>query len=757
MRKRIRDSSQESAKTESKTSKSRNDKKTKSGRRLPEHIKRAVDEFEFDDELEFDKELRRLKSKSNRKKTGDQNDVDGDLSSPEVKQESHTLEPDKQSDSASLSKRVSVESPTLENNTNIKLNNKKESLDTDLVDPGEGAEGEVSQETVEKDSTTIVATAGGTSKAETVVESTEQKVGEAEKPKRKTKIIKKKVIRVIKVARKKRTDGTSTIISKEDVSSPKAEDNDEDSLASKRKANEVKVESPSKKVKIDAKNGNKVTTKRTVLSSKSRNITPEKKKELFKRQTDSKNNEEKAKQLIAEVQAKKEAEKKQLLEDAKKSKPVEKKLKESDEKKRKYERYLLLKKKAKEKAVAGKLRKSQAAATDASENDNTAEDKSPAKKPSKVTLQRKSSDEISDNNKKRPDQHFYKPGDAKLKSISELSKKELQEGIEKKKTSGRKANEETGDVLKSKITSMKNVISSPEKRRMIKTSVSEEERDVKSSQSSDDKSVRRVVQLTDKRSSKGSVASKVEKISSRSSRTSDRDSKNRGESSEVKDNRHSRHYESDDRRSSTKDLREREKEYERERRERKRLQLLEKEKEESMEREKLALREKERLERKLERERQLRKEMEKEREIEERSRRKYRDDEKLSKRKLRGDATESDDEERSGSKRAKKTSKSQTIQVLDSDEEEEKEETAEEEEEESSEPESEKKRKKKSKKRKEKRKKKKVSFGSGFATIVMKVSVPLHIKCAERFTHKISFKPPYGLPYRPYKRSIREN
>ena len=45
------------------------EKKNKS-RELPDHIKREVDEFEFDDELAFDDELRKLRKESKNKKKG---------------------------------------------------------------------------------------------------------------------------------------------------------------------------------------------------------------------------------------------------------------------------------------------------------------------------------------------------------------------------------------------------------------------------------------------------------------------------------------------------------------------------------------------------------------------------------------------------------------------------------------------------------------------------------------------------------------
>lgn len=724
LRQRIRDSSQESVKgettTKTKSTRGSNDKKTtKSGRRLPEHIKREVDEFEFDDELDFDEELRRLKSKSSRKKTGDDKNENVDregLSSPDV--ESPSSARGQRSRSASLSKQTSVETREVEaKSSHLSLNTNQGSevgLGTDLVASVDVVDGDVSQETPGKDPSSALTPdctnlpqvgrhADETSKVE------DKQVTIEAKPKRRTKIIKKKVIRVIKVPRKKAKDGTAltsptdgqiisqTIVKKEDLPARDIIDSRDDSSVAKRRTNEVENESPNKKVKVESKSGE--VTKRTVISSKSRILSPEKKKELLKRRQAAGKSTVKAKQLIAEVQAKKEAEKKQLLERAKKSQVGDKKLKESDEKKRKYERYLMLKKKSKEKALAEKKRKAQKSdASESSENKS-----SPTKTPKrKKSVQRTSSEEGSVDGRKRPDQHFYKPGEAKLKTISEQSKKQIQKSDERKQSSNRKTNEENGDVLKSKITSIKNVINSPEKRRFIKTSVSEEESDLRNTQSSDEKTSRRVVKLGDKRSGKerSGIVSRVEKIDSRTSRTSDRDSKRRG-SVEIKESRHSRHYDDDDRRSSKETaMREREKEYER--REKKRLLLLEREKEESMEREKLALREKEYLERKLERERQLRKEMEKEREEEERSRRK---EEKREKRKSRGGESE-DERKRPTGKRSKKN-KLQAIDVLDSDNEEKQDED--ESVEKSSVEGTEKKRKKKSKRKREKKKKKKVS------------------------------------------------
>merc|ERR1712013_809093 len=75
----------------------------------------------------------------------------------------------------------------------------------------------------------------------------------------------------------------------------------------------------------------------------------------------------------------------------------------------------------------------------------------------------------------------YKPADAKLKSLSEITKKRLKQSeggndTSKKRNSNSHSNnsndaeDEGSDVLKSKVTSMKTIIGGSEKRRVIKTS-----------------------------------------------------------------------------------------------------------------------------------------------------------------------------------------------------------------------------------------------------------------------------------------------
>merc|ERR1739848_310580 len=137
---------------------------------MGEHIKREVDEFEFDDELEFDEELQKLSEK--RKKKGD------DGSTPE-----RSLSPD-------IDFNVSVSPPlaippaatqVVEDPLQSTSAATKPEDETEVADP-------------EKSSDVSASVLGENSGAQTA---------EVVRPKKRTKIIKKTILRKVKVTRKK--------------------------------------------------------------------------------------------------------------------------------------------------------------------------------------------------------------------------------------------------------------------------------------------------------------------------------------------------------------------------------------------------------------------------------------------------------------------------------------------------------------------------------------------------------------------------
>ena len=166
----------------------------------------------------------------------------------------------------------------------------------------------------------------------------------------------------------------------------------------------------------------------------------------------NKNNREKSKaeEVAAEVLAKKEAEKLALAEKVKKASASFRKDQSGNSdieeeatrrKRERREKYLL----AKERKLAKEyLEKFKAAKKDMQKMTG-------GKKPQlQISCESNSSDEDG-KNEKRPDQEFYKPGE-KLKSISEMSKKRLQQEDQMK--SSTKLDENKSDVLKSKISSL---------------------------------------------------------------------------------------------------------------------------------------------------------------------------------------------------------------------------------------------------------------------------------------------------------------
>merc|ERR1712142_1286645 len=89
--------------------------------------------------------------------------------------------------------------------------------------------------------------------------------------------------------------------------------------------------------------------------------------------------------------------------------------------------------------------------------------------PLKLKSKSRRSDESSDHgltgDERKVDPASYKPADSKLKSISEITKKRLKQsdpGYEFKKS---EVEDETSDVLKSKVTSLKTVIGAADKQK----------------------------------------------------------------------------------------------------------------------------------------------------------------------------------------------------------------------------------------------------------------------------------------------------
>ena len=537
--------------------------------------------------------------------------------------------------------------------------------------------------------------------------------------KKKTKIIKRKVVRVVKVRRKKSAVEQNTgEVGKPDDSNYSnlqnsgatvaQQTNDQQSVEQESADKEIKSE-PKRKVPQLPDHFKSPTKKMRTISYEVKNEAEallekrKAKKKLLaaKLEKIANNSPSKVEAAAAAVRAKKEAEKKALLEKAKRAQRIkearelkEAKSFEEEEKRRRREKYILARqKKLKEKEKLKNL-----------EGDGLSiEDKK---------LQRKLAKQQEE--PKKPDQQFYKPGEAKLKTLSEMTKQRLKqsEAEHKKRTN---EGDETGesDVLKSKVTSLHKVISPDKNRKMIKTSVSEEEKEYSKSQLSqsvEEISHRRIVKLAD--SKRKNLSSRVEKLerNEKGKETSEshrvrKDSSDHTDSLERLRIERRRQREEDEQRRDAKEKKRRQLEKERE--DRKRLQALEKEKQESYERERQAIREKEKLERKLQQEREIFEQMLRIKQLEKQKSKRLLEHRKYGKRKS---SEESEEEETtSKSRKNKKIEKKKPnyiIQIMDS-ENEKSESDVNESESTSEESEKEKKRRRKSKKKKEKRKSKK--------------------------------------------------
>ena len=815
------------------------DKKLKS-RELPEHIKREVDEFEFDDEIEFDEELRKLRKESKLKKKVVE---EVDVSSPEdfskskttVRSRSNSFSKPSHSHSPSKSPGKNVEPIDVDMKDGIVIN----SPDPTKIDSEDGIPTLVDKkvETVplqypEKDGdekildnmlpsnvdekpTAVEKCENGevsSTLTSPAVEENAAKPTEV-KPKKKTKIIKKKVIRIIKVARKKQksTSGTSintpetptevpisagTPISAEtsepvvvaDVTIGGEVDNED---ASKSEINDsvIEIQPPVSQEKEIFDNsvvvtdqplpensrwetsGKPMQSSISVHRSKT-NETPkssspikkpktldidgivlldgtskgEKKKARNPEKAAEKTDSAKVKSTISkerlfalkqmhvhksEARAKKEAEKAKRTSIEKVKSDGKEGNVEDEERRRRREKYILKQRRAKERALARKME---------SDSDTVK---------SKVKVKRNETDHgeghaVVDEDKcipsdRKSDQGSYKPADAKLKSISEITKKRLKQGDigEPKKN---EIEDEGSDVLKSKVTSIKTVIAAAKKRRVIKTSVSEEERELTTPMLlPEEHHVRRIVKIDDR---KKSLVSKVEKLASsteksitirgehdkRRHREEEMERRRREKSLErereevLERDRYERRVrlrEEENLRREVKEkvrLREIEKErQQREKEEQQRVKSLEKEKLESLERERQALKEKDKLERKLKRERQLREEMIREKEEKDDKDRKRKDEgekKRQDKRRVTVANENSDSGNSDGNKNIKRGKRDKSkpgyiIQIIDSDKSDTDSESTEDED-------RDKKKKKKSKRKREKKRKKKVRFDLSF-------------------------------------------
>jgi len=683
---RKRDSSQDSTSSKSRSRAEKKASKLKS-RHLPEHIKREVDEFDFDNELEFDEELRKLGKQGG---SSDEKEVSGKGESVDRSR----------SNSVNKSKSRSV-TPM----ANEQERDDKEKSEENKVLEKSVEKQEAKQETdIQNDNNEVM---------QKEHKDVEQAATAAEiKPKKKTKIIKRKVTRIIKVRRKKSSLSTSEGavnlvtpdgVSKEIVKSNPAESNNvkdnrhkneanskENETSKIKENNDKKSEVNEKKAdkrKTDSQDKMSSPTKKLKSSSQSLKVDVERRKALLRKKAaaalsaKNKNSMEispsKVEQTTAEVRAKKEAEKRALLEKAKRiqrakianetvknSKEI--KLSEVEEKRIKRENYKQKQKRARERERL-KLQE------EAKENEA-------------LRLEALS---------KKPDQQFYKPGEAKLKSLSEMTKKRLKQGdvrLKQGDVEGKKHLDEEeideGDVLKSKVTSIKKIIT-PEKKRRLKTSISEEER--KNHPGEDH---RRVVKVDTK---KRNLSSTVEKINSKEN--SDRESyesrrrvRESDSESQERERRTVRRRQREEEESRHEAKEKKRRQQEKERTERKRISALEQEKQESYEREQQALREKEKLERKLLKQQQKFDDMIREKEDEEKR--------KLRKNQSKRKSTNNDSDEGESSKtRGKKSKKpGYIIQIVDSEKSESEDEDT------SEESEKEKKHKKKSKHKKDRKK-----------------------------------------------------
>ncbi|XP_047137813.1 putative autophagy-related protein 11 isoform X1 [Hydra vulgaris] len=493
-KRRRRESSQESGgESSSVKHKSRSEKrlpKTDLKRFVPDHIKRELDEFEFDNEVEFDEEMLSLKKKKGK-----------------VKNNEHSVKNTKDSSPTSVLKSFS------EGDSNLT----KASDDFNV----ESAEN--------KTLTSSVVNKAAQENLRIPV------VGETIAPKRKTRIVKKKIIRVIKkkVPRKKVplcpdsseqltnllevNDSISNEVLGKDVSingeplpkveldkivlvsedknknldevisiaeqtakpgvlvDKKIDDKNAQSfnICKDDKLLHINIDSSempensrwqieetisNKKLKLSTSPTNKTSVISVVSSRKpsqkfaesdvaqKRKFSQSDNKNIKKRVVLLKSTQSKAEEVAAEVLAKKEAEKLALAQQVKKACASFRKEQsltsdiEEDGLRRKRERrekYLLVKEKrlAKERQYLEQLK---------------AAKKDPQKE-KKAHISGESSSDDDGKIEKRPDQEFYKPGE-KLKSISEMSKKRLQQEDQMKSNTRMDQNE--SDVLKSKISSL---------------------------------------------------------------------------------------------------------------------------------------------------------------------------------------------------------------------------------------------------------------------------------------------------------------
>ncbi|XP_057311606.1 golgin subfamily A member 6-like protein 24 isoform X2 [Hydractinia symbiolongicarpus] len=722
-KKRHRDSSQES-RGESAKSKSRSERKyssKKSSRHLPKHIKRELEEFEFDNELEFDEELRKVRKQSKKKSRSDfeyDDDFDNELhklrkeSKRKNKRSKETENTPNSTKSASVERNSSVSPEPNENKDASNEPAVKTEVNASETSKEVGAVVLASTQDTENNKTeTTDVVKENKPKPETDATATENK------PKKRTKIVRKIVKRVVKVKKRKGEIMSKTVISSGPALSEQIVPTEQtpiekitpatDSGISADAKKSDNTETPSSESALPENSRWETGEKKGVEKSpegnthEENNATPVKKaKTLFKTDVTPKTvagTSGRSQALVSpqkkasELRSRKEAQKRAIIEKAKKLKMLSESLEgEDEETKKKREKYLLLKQK-KLKERAAKLKKG-VKQDKANSLRNTAEHSDEGRDdPEERSKSRSKEDKLG----KKPDQHFYKPGDAKLKSISEMSKQRLKQVETRRAAKKEVENGEGDDVLKSKVTSIKKMIT--EKRRVIKTSVSEEEKEFTTSQSSEDirRSDHRVVRIENKKKALSSAVEKTGQEKRKHKQHEDSSERRHREKSLERERKTT----TDRDRAERRLLREeeerkeakRQRQLERERKERKKVSILEQEKQESLQREKLALREKDRLERKLMRERELREELMREKE-EEKFRRKKQE---LVKRKRIN--LKDDDSDETSSKKSRRHKEVIKIDVSEKSEEE------------SSESEKEKKKKKRSKKKKEKKKRRKKS------------------------------------------------
>ncbi|XP_065654974.1 axoneme-associated protein mst101(2) isoform X5 [Hydra vulgaris] len=423
-KRRRRESSQESGgESSSVKHKPRSEKrlqKTDLKRFVPDHIKRELDEFEFDNEVEFDEEMLSLKKKKGKVKNNEHSVKNTKDSSPTTVLKSS---PEEDSNLTKASDDFNVESTEKKTLTSSVVNNAtQENLRIPVV-------------------------------------------GETIAPKRKTRIVKKKIIRVIKkkVPKKKVPlcpDSSEQLANLLEVN---------DSISNEVLGKDVSINGEAiPKVELDKielvsedKNKNSNITAISVVSNRKpsqkfaesdvaqkRKVSQSDNKNIKKRVVLLKSTQSKAEEVAAEVLAKKEAEKLALAQQVKKAcasfrkdQSLTNDIEEDGlrQKRERREKYLLVKEKrlAKERQYLEQLK--------AAKKDSQKEKKT------QVHISGESSSDDDGKIEKRPDQEFYKPGE-KLKSISEMSKKRLQQEDQMKSNTRMDQNE--SDVLKSKISSL---------------------------------------------------------------------------------------------------------------------------------------------------------------------------------------------------------------------------------------------------------------------------------------------------------------